>query len=73
MTPNSPDLNPLGYSIWNELVQNMNWRHIQTKSTLIRELKLAVKKISIENVLHSVENFTLRLRSILKNKGEYIR
>ena len=70
--PNSPDLNPLDYSIWNELVQNMNWRHIETKSTLIRELKLAVKIISIENVLHSVENFTLLLRSILKNKGKYI-
>jgi hypothetical protein len=45
--PDSPDLNPLDYSIWNELVQAMNWEHVQTKATLIQELKLAVKKIPV--------------------------
>ena len=25
--PNSPDLNPFDYSIWNELVKNMNWKY----------------------------------------------
>ncbi|CAF1634506.1 unnamed protein product, partial [Didymodactylos carnosus] len=42
--PNSPDLNPLDYSIWNELVQAMNYEHVTTKATLIEELKRAVKK-----------------------------
>ena len=69
---NSPDLNHLDYSIWNELVQNMDWGRISTKSTLVRELKLAVKKKSIEFLLHSIDNFTLRLRQILTNKGDYI-
>ena len=27
--PNSPDLNPLDYSIWNELVQNLNWEKVE--------------------------------------------
>jgi transposase len=71
--PNSPDLNPLDYSIWNELVQTMNWERVRTKATLIRELKLAVKKIPVETVLHSIEKFPVRLRLILKNKGDYIR
>ena len=44
---NSPDLNPLDYSIWNELAQNMDWGQNSTKSTLVRELKLAVKKIQL--------------------------
>ncbi|CAF1182692.1 unnamed protein product, partial [Didymodactylos carnosus] len=43
--PNSPDLNPLDYSIWNELVQAMNYEHVTTKATLIEELKRAVKKV----------------------------
>jgi len=72
-SPNSPDLNPLDYSIWNEFVQAMNWEHVRTKATLIQELKLAVKKIPVQNVLHSVEKFTVRLRLILKTKGDYIR
>jgi hypothetical protein len=71
--PNSPDLNPLGYSIWNELVQRMNWQRVRTKVTFIQELKLAVKKILVETVVHSVDNFTVRLRLILNNKGDYIR
>ncbi|CAF0941470.1 unnamed protein product [Didymodactylos carnosus] len=71
--PNSPDLSPMDYSIWDGLVQTMNWDHVRTKNTLIEEIKRAVKKIPAQNVLHSVENFTVRLRLILKNKGNYIR
>ena len=50
----------------------MDWGRINTKLTLVRELKLAVKKISVEFLLHSIDNFTLRLRQILTNKGDYI-
>ena len=37
--PNSPDLNPLDYSIWDELVHQMKWNKIKSKLTLIQELK----------------------------------
>lgn len=70
--PNSPDLNPLDYSIWNELVQSMNWNNVKTKSGLINELKRAVKKIKKENVSNAVLQFTIRLHSILNSKGDYI-
>ncbi|CAF3639840.1 unnamed protein product [Rotaria socialis] len=36
--PNSPDLCPLDYTLWNELVQCMNWNRITTKATLIEEI-----------------------------------
>jgi hypothetical protein len=29
--PNSPDLNPLGYCIWDELANGMNWHRISKK------------------------------------------
>ncbi|CAM4824412.1 unnamed protein product [Rotaria magnacalcarata] len=34
--PNSPDLNPLDYSIWDELVNTINWNKVQPKTTLIQ-------------------------------------
>ncbi|CAF3336946.1 unnamed protein product [Rotaria socialis] len=37
--PNGPDLNPLGYSIWGELVNIINWNEVQSKTTLIQQIK----------------------------------
>ena len=71
--PNSPDLCPLDYSLWNELGAAMNWDHVTTKTALINEIKRAVKKIEKEKILHSVLDFTVRLRLIQKNGGDYIR
>ncbi|CAF1463523.1 unnamed protein product [Didymodactylos carnosus] len=71
--PNSPDLNPLDYSIWNELVQTMNWGHVTTKASLIEELKRATKKIPKETVLRSCDDFYRHLYQVLKNKEDYIR
>ena len=41
---NSPDLNPLDYSIWDELAEGMDWTQISTKQDLIDELRQATKK-----------------------------
>jgi hypothetical protein len=71
--PNSPDLCPLDYSLWNELAESMDWKNITTKATLIDAIKRSVKKIEKENILHSVLDFTVRLRLIRKNGGNYIR
>ena len=43
--PNSPDLCPLDYSLWNELAESMDWHNIQTKANLIQEIKRSVKTI----------------------------
>ena len=42
--PNSPDLYPYDYSLWNELDEAMDWDHITTKTTLLDEIKRSVKK-----------------------------
>ncbi|CAF2082706.1 unnamed protein product [Rotaria magnacalcarata] len=70
---NSPDLNPLDYCICNELVQAMDWGRVQTKLTLIEELKRSVKKIKPEIVLESCNNFSKRLCRVLENEGRYLR
>jgi transposase len=71
--PNSPDLCPLDYCLWNELGEAINWDHVTTKSKLIDEIKRSVKKVEKEKILHSVLDFTVRLRLIQKNGGNYIR
>ena len=37
--PNSPDLNPLDYSIWDEFVLTVRWDKLTSKTTLIDEHK----------------------------------
>ncbi|CAF1034649.1 unnamed protein product [Didymodactylos carnosus] len=64
--PNSSDLCPLDYNLWNELAEVMNWDHITTKATLIEKLKK-------EKNLHSVLDCTVRLRLIPKSGEDYIR
>ncbi|CAF5215756.1 unnamed protein product [Rotaria magnacalcarata] len=34
--PNSPDLNPLDYSIWDQLVNNINWNKVYSKQHSLR-------------------------------------
>ena len=70
---NSPDLCPFDYSLWSELGEAMNWKHVTTKATLIEEIKRSVKRIEKEKILNSVLDFAVRLRLIKKTGGEYIR
>ena len=71
--PNSPDLNPLDYSIWHEFGQQINWIKVQSKKTLIQELKLAVKRIRESVVLESCQSWTNRLYRLSKNNGCYLK
>jgi len=70
--PNSPDLNPLDYCIWDEFVKQINWNKVKSKKTLIDELKRGVKKIRSEVILESCMNWTVRLNHLSKNNGDYL-
>ena len=71
--PNSPDLNPFYYSLWNETVEAMNWERVTTKATLIDEIKRGIKKVDKEKILRSCDDFPKRLHRFLKNQGSYVR
>ena len=71
--PNSPDLNPLDYCIWDEFEQCVNWKKVTSKATLVDELKRAVKKIRQDVVLQSCSSWTARLSRLLKNDGRYLK
>ncbi|CAF0800872.1 unnamed protein product [Adineta steineri] len=70
--PNSPDLNPLDYSIWYELCSQMQWNKVHDKKTLISQIRLGVKKIRIEVVRRSIDSFTKRIYRLLQTRGHYI-
>lgn len=69
--PNSPDLNPLDYSVWEELVQAMTWRRVKSKSSLISEIKRGVKRMRQEVILESCKAWTVRVENVCKNGGNY--
>lgn len=71
--PNSPDLNPLDYCVWDELGHAIKWDRVTNKKTLIDELKVAVKRVSLDIVLESCLSWTARLRAVVENGGGYIR
>ena len=71
--PNSPDLNPLDYSIWNELAQMINWERVTSKTSLIEQLKQGVKKIRPEVIFESCSSWTNRLYRMSENNGDYLR
>ena len=70
--PNSPDLNLLDYSIWDEFAQQINWAKVKSKKTLIDELKRSVKRIRDSVLLESCESWTNRLYRLSENKGNYL-
>lgn len=71
--PNSPDLNPLDYCIWDELAHAINWSKVTSKKTLIAELKRAVKEIRQNVVFESCMSWTNRVYRMSQNSGDYLR
>ena len=70
---NSPDLNPLDYSIWDELANTIEWEKVTSKRILIEQLTISVKKIRPQAVLESCSSWSSRLHRLLKNNGAYVR
>lgn len=71
--PNSPDLNPLDYCIWDEFAEAIDWDQVTSKEDLIRELKRAVKKIRKNVILQSCSSWTARLKRVLKGDGSFLK
>ena len=66
---NSPNLNPLDYSIWYELGHQINWDAVTSKTTLISGLKRAVHKVSPDVAFESCSSWTNRLYQLSQGKG----
>jgi len=70
--PNSPDMNPLDYHVWESMLQN--FCHLNPQPKDIPELKLAFVRISDEfyktlPVCKSIANFRKLLRACVNADG----
>ena len=70
--PNSPDLSPLNYSIWDEFVKVIDWNKVRSKATLIQQLKSSVKKIRESVIVESCTSWTNRLYRMSQSDGNYL-
>ena len=70
--PNSPDLNPLDYSISDELAHQINWDVVTSKTTFISELKRAVRKVSPDVAFESCSSWTSRLYQLSQGKEMFL-
>ena len=69
-SPNSSDLSPLGYSIWDELANSINWDKVKSKTGLIQQIKLAHKKVRESVVFGSCVSCTNRSYGMYQNDGK---
>ena len=58
---NSPDLNPLDYSIWGEVASQTNWKKITLKKTLSYELKRTIHGIRSGIVFESCSSWIVHV------------
>lgn len=70
--PNSPELNPLDYSIWNSISNNVAYQKVKTVNDLRREIEKATKKIDIHYLRDTISVFLQRVRSVEKHDGDLI-
>ena len=70
--PNTPELNPMDYSVWNEISTRIDFRKVTTRDELIKEIKKAAKNISKEYCQEIVCQYLRRVCAIEKNNGHHI-
>uniref|UniRef100_A0A914CWG6 Transposase n=1 Tax=Acrobeloides nanus TaxID=290746 RepID=A0A914CWG6_9BILA len=63
--PNSPDLNPLYYSVWSILEE----KACQKPHPNVESLKKAWKEIALETLVKIVDNFPKRLKACIDARG----
>jgi hypothetical protein len=70
--PNSPELNPLDYSIWDSISNHIEYGKVETINDLRREVKKSIKKLDVNYVRDTINVFLRRVRSVEKHNGELI-
>ena len=67
--PNSPDLNPLDYSIWSILEAKACAKPYKAIESLKRALIKAWNEITLEQLASIIDNFPKRLKACVEAKG----
>ncbi|CAF4341426.1 unnamed protein product [Rotaria magnacalcarata] len=68
--PNSPELNPLDYFIWDNISNHVKYHKVKTINDLRQEVEKAMKKVDINYVWEVIGAFLRRVYSVEKHCGE---
>lgn len=71
-TSNSPDLNPLDYSIWGELQTMVGVKKYQSVDSLKLAIRREWKRIPQAHIRAACESFVGRLTDVIRAKGQQI-
>jgi len=64
--PNSSDLNPLDYPIWAKISSNMDFKKVNSKESLVREIKKSLKNIDVDFLCEVIGSFLQRVYAVEK-------
>ena len=69
--PNSPDLNPLDYTIWTSVVQRVKHRRYESQHLLKEAIERAWETMDEEHVRRVTCSFRKRLEAVVATNGEH--
>ena len=70
--PNSPDLNPLDYHVWGEMVRTTNDRSYDTAEELEAALVNSAKNFNKEALIKACRRFEEKLEQCIANGGKHV-
>ena len=70
--PNSSELNPLDYSIWDIISNHVEYHKVKTINDLCRKVEKAMKQVDINYVREVIGAFFRRVYSVENHAGELI-
>ena len=70
--PSSPELNPLDYSIWDNISKHVKYGNVKKFNDLRPEVEKTIKKVNVNYVRDMISVFLSRVRSVENHNGEPI-
>ena len=69
---NTPEWNPMDYSVWTEIDRHIDYKKVKTQSDLIKQIKNSAKNIDANFCREVIGNFLKRIYATEKNKGNVL-
>jgi hypothetical protein len=71
--PNSPDINILDYYVWDAIGNRIQWNKVRGYASLADEIGKSIEKVPKTDLVRTVDNWSHRILSILKSKGDVVK
>ena len=69
---NTPEWNPMDYSVWTEIERHIDYTKVKSRGDLIKEITKAAKRIDVNFCREVIGDFLKRIYATEKNNGNLI-